>query len=317
MSDFELTTPVAFIIFNRPDTTERVFAEIAKAKPTKLLVVADGPRAHKEDEAEKVKATRAVIDRVDWPCEVLTNYSEVNLGCKVRVSSGLDWVFEQVEEAIILEDDCLPDPTFFRFCQEMLEYYRNDERIGLISGDNFQFGVKRGDSSYYFSRYNHIWGWASWRRAWKCYDCEIKFWPKIRDEGWLRQLVSSRSEHTHWKKSFQGVYDKKIDTWDYQWTLSLWRQGMLSVLPNINLITNIGFGADATHTHGASIYANLPTQMMNFPLKHPNIFLANLEADAFTAKGMFNVSFLSKVLRKLKVYAEEYSIIETKIKRIT
>src|SRR5512139_3287315 len=176
MSDWQLKTPVAFIIFNRPDTAERVFAEIAKARPPKLLVVADGPRANRSGEAEKCAATRAIIDRVDWDCEVLTNFSDTNLGCKNRVSSGIDWVFEQVPEAIILEDDCLPHPTFFRFCEELLERYRDDERIGMISGDNFQLGQKRTDASYYFSRYNHIWGWASWRRAWRHYDREASAW---------------------------------------------------------------------------------------------------------------------------------------------
>ena len=149
MSDFQLKTPVAFIIFNRPDTTERVFAEIVKAKPPKLLVVGDGPRANREGDAAKVAAARAITKRVDWPCEVLTNFSEVNLGCKVRVSSGLDWVFEQVPEAIILEDDCLPHQTFFRFCEELLERYRDDQRIGMISGDNFQFGHTINDDSYF------------------------------------------------------------------------------------------------------------------------------------------------------------------------
>src|SRR5665648_587346 len=169
MSNFQLKTPVAFIIFNRPETTRRVFAEIAKARPTKLLVIADGPRATHPDDAEKCAVVRAIIDGVDWDCEVLKNYSDVNLGCKRRVSSGLDWVFDTVEEAIILEDDCLPHPTFFRFCEEMLAKYRDDKRIAMISGDNFQFGKKRTEYSYYFSRYTHIWGWASWRRAWDNY----------------------------------------------------------------------------------------------------------------------------------------------------
>jgi hypothetical protein len=194
MSNFQIKTPVAFLVFNCPDTTIRVFEEIRCARPPKLLVVADGPRADRPGEADKCQAVRAVIETVDWPCEVLKNYSDVNLGCKIRVSSGLDWVFEQVEEAIILEGDCLPHPTFFRFCEELLETYRDDERIGMISGDNFQFGRKRGDASYYFSRYNHIWGWASWRRAWQHYDRNMAIWPKFRDDHWLNGfgLLGSR-----------------------------------------------------------------------------------------------------------------------------
>ena len=179
MSDFQLTTPVAFLIFNRPDTTARVFEAIRQAKPPKLLVVADGPRPDRPDDVEKCKAARAIIDRVDWACEVLTNYSDLNLGCGKRPATGITWVFEQVEEAIIFEDDCLPHPSFFRFCEELLNYYRHDERIMVISGNNFQFGRNRTDDSYYFSRYNHIWGWASWRRAWEYFDYDLKLWPKI------------------------------------------------------------------------------------------------------------------------------------------
>jgi len=154
MNDFTLTTPVAFLIFNRPDTTEKVFAEIAKAKPPKLLVVADGPRAAKPGEIEKCEAVRSIVERVDWDCEVLKNYSDVNMGCRTRVSSGLDWVFENVEEAIILEDDCLPNQSFFKYCQELLQYYRHNEKIFSISGSNWQFGGRIYDKSYYFSKFN-------------------------------------------------------------------------------------------------------------------------------------------------------------------
>lgn len=297
MSEFQLSTPVAFIIFNRQDTTERVFAEIARARPPKLLVVGDGPRANRPGEAEKVAASRAIIHRVDWPCEVLTNFSETNLGCKVRVSSGLDWVFEQVPEAIILEDDCLPHPTFFRFCQELLERYRDDERIGMISGDNFQFGRIVTDESYYFSKYTHIWGWATWRRAWSGYDVEARIWPKLHREGWLKQISVNEGEEAYWREVFQSVYDGRLDTWDYQWTLSCFSQGQVSVMPNLNLISNIGFGEYATHTFEESIYANIPVKEIIFPLNHPEIIRANAKADNYTAKTIFRLTYLGR-LRK-------------------
>ena len=194
MSDRQLKTPVAFIIFKRPEETQRVFAEIRKVKPPKLLVVADGPRPDKPGEDRQCAAARAIIEQVDWECEVLQNYADRNLGCRLRVSSGLDWVFDTVEEAIIIEDDCLPHPTFFRFAEELLERYRDDSRIMSISGQNVQFGRKRTDYSYYFSRYNHCWSWASWRRAWQYYDVEMKIWPKIRDSSFLKNiLVDSRA----------------------------------------------------------------------------------------------------------------------------
>ncbi|HYN53150.1 MAG TPA: glycosyltransferase family 2 protein [Methylotenera sp.] len=300
MPDFKLTTPVAFIIFNRPDTTELVFAEIAKAKPTKLLVVADGARTNKVGEAEKVAATRAIIQRVDWDCEVLTNFSDVNLGCKRRVSSGLDWVFQQVEEAIILEDDCLPDPTFFRFCQEMLERYRHDQRIGIISGDNFQFGHRRNDDSYYFSKYVHIWGWATWRDRWQnSYDVELKKWPAIRDGGWLEDMLGNKKEASTWMGTFERIYKDEIDTWDYQWVFANWLEGRINVMPNVNLISNIGFGVDATHTVSGSHLADLPVNKMLFPITHPVGVFRNLQADMFSFQQFFNVPVYKKIYNKV------------------
>lgn len=300
MSDWQLKTPVAFIIFNRPDTTERVFAEIAKARPSKLLVVADGPRENRAGEAEKCAATRAIIDRVDWDCEVLTNYSDRNLGCKRRVSSGIDWVFEQVEEAIILEDDCLPDPTFFRYCQELLERYRHDQRIGLISGDNFQFGRRRNDDSYYFSKYVHIWGWATWRDRWTgSYDVSMAKWPRIRDEGWLADMVGNEREAAFWNKIFERVYRGKIDTWDYQWVFANWVEGRSTALPATNLISNIGFDANATHTTGDSELANLESHPVMFPLKHPVGVIMNMQADAYSEKKCFQIPLAKRIRNKL------------------
>jgi hypothetical protein len=277
-----MKTPVAFIIFNRPDTTARVFEAIRQAKPPLLLVIADGARTSKVGETEKCAATRAIIDGVDWECEVRTNYSDMNLGCKRRVSSGINWVFEQVEEAIILEDDCLPHPTFFDYCDELLEKYRDDTRIMSISGDNFQFGRKRTSDSYYFSRYNHIWGWATWRRAWRHYDVNMKLWHTIRDGGWLNDILDNHSVMKVWQKNFQSVYDGKVDTWDYQWIFACWTQSGLTILPNVNLISNIGFGSEATHTKNSdSKFANLPIEDIFFPLKHPEFIIQNTNADRY------------------------------------
>ncbi|MBE9046125.1 glycosyltransferase family 2 protein [Pleurocapsales cyanobacterium LEGE 10410] len=296
-----MQTPVALLIFNRPDTTERVFAAIRQAQPSKLLVVADGARSDRPGEAEKCQATRAIIDCVDWKCEVLTNYSEVNLGCKVRVSSGLDWVFEQVESAIILEDDCLPHPSFFLFCDTLLDYYRDDERIMAISGNNFQLGRKRTDYSYYFSRYNHCWGWATWRRAWQHYDLEMKLWQEIRDGNWLESILETPQAVKYWHRVFQAARDRQVDTWDYQWTFACWLQNGLTVLPNVNLVTNIGFGSEASNTiDSTSKYANLPTHKMCFPLTHPPFMLRHIRADSFTQKTYFNRSIRKRVVNKTK-----------------
>jgi hypothetical protein len=284
MSIWQLRTPVAFLIFNRPEVTARVFSEIARVRPPVLLVVADGPRADRPGEAEKCRATRAIIDRVDWPCEVLTNYADGNLGCRRRVSSGLNWVFDVVEEAIILEDDCLPHPTFFRFCEELLEKYRDDERIAQISGDNFQFGRQWGSDSYYFSRYCHVWGWASWRRAWKHYDVQIRSWPKVRGSDALTRWFGGDNQTAqYWSEILDRTYRGEIDTWDYQWVLTCWERDTLTILPSVNLISNIGFGPEATHTVSkVSQLANMPIEGIDFPLRHPASVVRNVAADRIT-----------------------------------
>jgi hypothetical protein len=263
-------------------------------------VVADGPRPDRPDDVEKCKAARAIIDKVDWDCAVLTNYSDLNLGCKNRVSSGLDWVFSLVEEVIILEDDCLPHPSFFRFCQDLLDYYRDDERIMAISGDNFQLGRKRTEYSYYFSRYNHIWGWASWRRAWQYYDVKMRLWQEIRDCNWLEYILGEGQSVKYWTKIFQSAYDGKIDTWDYPWTFACWIQNGLTILPNVNLVSNIGFGEGATHTSSSkSKVANLPVEEMIFPLKCPPFLIRDDAADSYTQKNIFNPNLFQRIKNKL------------------
>jgi hypothetical protein len=270
------------MIFNRPEATRRVFAEIARARPPRLLVVADGPREGVEGEAAKCAEARAVIDSVNWDCEVLTNFAESNLGCKRRISSGLSWVFEKAEEAIVLEDDCLPAASFFPFCEELLERYRTDERVMMISGDNFQFGRQRTPYSYYFSRYVPIWGWASWRRAWRHYDVEMKLWPEWRETNCLQDILGQEEAAEYWRRIFELAYAGRIDTWDYQWAFACWAQNGLSVVPETNLVSNIGFGDTATHTQsGDNKMENLPTVELPFPLRHPPYLMRHSEADQF------------------------------------
>jgi hypothetical protein len=283
-----METPIALILFNRPDTTRRVFAEIARVRPKKLFVIADGPREGHPSDAEKCAEARAVIGAVDWPCEVLTNFSEVNLGCKMRPSTGISWVFEHVSEAIIFEDDCLPHPTFFRYCAELLERYRDDERVMMISGDNFQGGRRRTPYSYYFSRYVHTWGWATWRRAWRHFDVEIKLWPVLRETAWLADVLGDEAAVEYWRAVFDGVSDGRISkAWDYQWMFACWAQSGLAVTPEVNLVSNIGFGEGATHTVAATGVINLPVAEMEFPLLHPPFLVRNREADQFNFTHVF------------------------------
>ncbi|CDZ67730.1 Hemolytic protein HlpA-like protein [Neorhizobium galegae bv. orientalis] len=278
MNEAKSIAPVVFIIFNRPDLTESVFREIEKARPGKLFIIADGPRADRANEAEKCAETRKVVETITWDCEVFRNYSDANLGCRKRISSGLDWVFSQTDRAIIIEDDCLPDPSFFPYCTELLEKYENDDRVGSINGSNFTHGRVEVEDSYYFSRYPLIWGWATWRRVWKNYDVSIKHWGTLRENNWLN-TVANPSEFEHWIKAFNRVYDGGLDAWGYQFTFSQWLQRQISIQPKGNLISNLGFRADATHTSGSNNVADLPRQALEFPLRHPQVPALNFLAD--------------------------------------
>ncbi|MDX6383422.1 MAG: hypothetical protein QOK48_995 [Blastocatellia bacterium] len=283
-----MRTPVAFLIFNRPDRTARVFAEIARARPEKLLVVADGPRANQPGEQELCLATRSILDKIDWPCELLTDFAETNLGCKQRISSGLDWVFEQVEEAIILEDDCLPDQTFFPFCAELLERYRDDERVGMICGSNFQNGKRRSPDSYFFGLHTTVWGWASWRRVWQKYDVGIRRWPELKDTPWLSELLRNPVAERYWPEVFDDTFNGAYDTWDWQLFFLLWSNNLLVLLSDRNLISNIGFGEGATRTRdNLPSMANLPVTAMDFPLRHPATVSLDREADIYSFRQIY------------------------------
>jgi len=286
---------VVFLIYNRPELTARVFAEIAKVKPSKLLVVADGPKNAVKLDADKVERTRKIVEKIDWPCEVLRNYSDVNLGCKKRVSSGLDWAFGQVEEAIILEDDCLPDSSFFSFCQELLNKYRNDDRIMHIGGAYVHLG-RQIEYSYYFSQYNYIWGWATWRRAWRYYDVEMKMWPRIRQEPLLKGLFSEARESAYWRKVFDNVYNGELDTWDIQWEFACWINGGLSIVPSVNLVSNIGFGVDGTHTRVKSPLAELPVGHIG-EIRHCPVVVRDHACDSMAFDKVFlpGDSLLSRI----------------------
>lgn len=301
MSSSSITAPVALIIFKRPELTEKVFEAIRQAQPSTLIVIADGARPDKKGEVEACDKARKITEKVDWPCQVVRHYAEKNLGCRNRVSSGLDWVFQEFDRAIILEDDCVPEPSFFRFCDELLERYRDDERIMAISGDNFQFGNIQPEESYYFSRYPHIWGWATWSRAWKHYDVTMQDWPQLRNSDWLAKIFENPKAAKLWKTVFQSAYDGRIDTWDHQWTYACWRQNGLTVLPRVNLISNIGFDKDATHTRKRSPFGHLPVEPLRFPLRHPPQIIRNVSADDYTQRNNFDYSFFGRMRRAIKV----------------
>jgi hypothetical protein len=292
-------TPVALFVFNRPDTTRRVFAAIAALRPARLLLVADGPRSAKPGEAETCRQVREIISRVDWPCEVSTNFADQNLGCGERMISGLNWVFSLVEEAILLEDDCLPHPTFFPYCQELLDRYRGDSRVAYISGDNLIAEHLKTDSSYYFSRIGGIWGWATWRTEWQRYDRHLKDWPKLKSEGLLAEMFD-RPQIVYCTNTFDAMYEKRgPDTWDHQWLYTTLKNNSVIAVPRANLVANIGYGADGTHTVDPDPRFTQPAVAMEFPLRHPPSLIPRRTVDR-RAHGFCPTPLLERVSGKIR-----------------
>jgi hypothetical protein len=286
--------PVLFIIWRRPEATKQVLAAIRGARPNVLYVACDGPRLNNSDDYTQVNATKSVIDLgIDWPCHVYRRYSEFNQGCKEGVSSAISWFFENVDEGIILEDDCLPHPTFFKYCGVLLEQYRNDQRVWCISGNNFQDGTWRGDASYYFSRQTLIWGWATWRRCWAHYDKELKSWEKFKSSGCLESVYPDEVERGHQESKWDRMRSAKaLDTWDYQWHFTCVMNGGLTAIPNRNLVTNIGFDGHGMHCSGTTPDPGLGEGIDS--VSHPSFVLPDPSADRY----MFDHLFGGEALRK-------------------
>lgn len=303
LQDTHLQTPVTFCIFNRPELTARVFEKISDARPPKLLIVADGPRPEFPDDNSNCHETRKIVENIDWECDVFRNYADTNMGCKHRIASGLDWVFEQCDEAIILEDDTVPNFTFFKFCETLLKKYKDDERVMMISGDNFQDGIRRGEPSYYFSVHAHIWGWATWRRAWSKYDVNMVDFPEFKKTRRIHSIFKDKAIRKHWLSLFESTYKGRINTWDFQWAYTLFRENGLSVIPNVNLVSNIGIGADATHTRSSHKYANLSTYEIA-ELIHPERVEINKEADLYFSRRLNSGrrSAIEKSIKRLSAF---------------
>ncbi len=312
-----LDTAVLFLVFNRPETTERVFESIRKARPPRFYVAADGPRADFLGETDKVARVREIATAVDWSCEVRTLFRDKNLGCKRAVSSAITWFFEQEERGIILEDDCLPHSDFFWFCQVLLERYADDERVSVITGNNFQNGKTRGGASYYFSKYNHCWGWATWRRAWQHYDGELSFWPAWSASSEYKKIIPDRVERHYWEKVVRSCISGQVDSWAYPWLLSTIYVGGLTATPQMNLVSNIGFGLNATHTTAEDDkLASLSTFELG-TLIHPPSVKRSIEADKFDFNNAFGGRyhrFPYPILRRAK---EICGACVRKIKKVT
>jgi hypothetical protein len=266
--------PIVFIVYRRPEMTRRVFERIRELAPDRLYVIADGPR----DETERgvCEETRAATEAIDWRCETRRIYADENLGCGARISSGLDHVFREVEEAIVLEDDCLPHDSFFGFCRSLLERYRNDERVMHIGGSRFEPDLPEGGPSYRFSKYSFIWGWATWKRAWSSYDFRLARYAVDRGRT-LASVHSSPWERRYWKEKLALVRSGELDTWDYQWNYALWEKRGVAVVPGRNLVTNIGVGCGGTHEVPSGLLM-LESKPLG-DLRHPSAVKAARSAD--------------------------------------
>ena len=280
-------TAIAFVTFNRPEATARSFERIRQARPQTLFLVSDGPRIDRPGEAELVRETRRVAERVDWPCEVHRLYSEENLGCGRRISSAITQAFELVDRLVVLEDDCIAHRDFFPYCDALLDRYADDRRVMAVSGDNFQNGQWRTHASYYFSVYPHCWGWATWRRAWELFDHQLSHWPAFRDGGFMNAICVDEYQLENWTRLFDDCRSGKIDSWAYPWTLCCWMNHGLTALPRVNLVSNIGFDRQATHTHRKSTSAAIPTVALG-PLVHPKHVVRHFEADQYTEQTVFS-----------------------------
>lgn len=270
MSEFKLTVPVVFCVFKRLDTTKQVFEKIREAQPEKLYIISDAPREHVAGEKEKVEEVRAYIDaHVDWDCRLVHHYADQNMGCGKRLSSGITWVFEREEQAIILEDDCVPDSTFFRYCQEMLEYYKDDERILLISGNNPIARLYQTQHDYLFSYVPFIWGWATWRRAWKLYDYRISSWPENRKNPVFKRAIPVKKAYWLYTCEFDVLNSGKFDdTWSYQFMYTGIINSMYGILPAKSHVFNIGFMEESTHTKDVPKWMSQEVEPVRFPIRH-------------------------------------------------
>lgn len=262
--------PILLIIFKRKDVALKTLASIKVAKPTKLYIAGDGARLNIADEKEKVDETRkAVLDAIDWDCEVKTRFSEENQGCCNGVYNAINWLFDNEDRGIIIEDDCIMQQSFFRYVDELLERYKDDKRIGMICGANYAKGVEIPDS-YVFSRYKSCHGWATWRRAWKLMDLDMKW----RDSPYFNSIISNMGykakDLNYWKYRLKAIDLKDVSAWDWQWYFTLAANNMLAINPKYSLTTNIGFGKEATHTSRAINPKEYIAQKdLTFPLVHP------------------------------------------------
>ena len=292
--------PILLLVFSRLDTTRQVWEALARHRPRYLYVVADGPRADRLGEAEKCQAVRDfILQNLSWDCELKTLFRPHNLGCQASVSQGLTWFFEQVPQGIILEDDCLPQADFFRFCYELLDYYKDQEEVWHISGCRFHRPQAQAPYSYHFSRLPHIWGWASWRRAWQHYNASMQGLESFFAQNQAKDFEWDKFSFYKMRQALRRTAKGEINTWDYQWTFSLWQGGGLSIVPSQNLVSNIGIGPEATHYISKNLIKNQTPSHFPWPLQHPPQLQYDNQADRLELGGIYGYNFFQRLSQGL------------------
>lgn len=290
-----LQVPVLFILYNRLEPAKQAFSQIRKVRPKKLYIACDGSKKDKPGDGEKVEAVRQwILSAIDWECQVNTRFAEENQGCKHGPVNAINWVFETEEEAIILEDDIVAEESFFMFCQTMLEMYRNDTKIMLVSGNKAVWDYPI-EEDYFFTAYTQIWGWATWRRAWSFYDIEAKQWPYYKSIHLLADVYGKNTAICY-TENIDRIYSGDLDAWDYLWTLAVAANSGLGILPKYNLIQNVGYGEDSTHTSGKA--PDFHINPMAFPIKPVDHVARDWEYDRVHAKKYVNPRKFHRFARK-------------------
>ena len=297
--------PVVVIIFNRPDKTKILYESLKKYKPSKLFIISDGPRKKLINENEKVAQSRKVFEKIDWECEVLFNISETNLGCRERIISGLNWVFNREEKAIILEDDCIPTEDFFVFMEIILKKYQNNKKISSVCGTNFLSDLYEIKDSYLYSKYCNVWGWGTWKDRWFEIDSQLKSLDKIKKNKFLKKYLGSYRAYFYWHWLLDKVREKKIDSWAYIWNFTNFINEKICIIPSTNLLTNIGIGKDSSNTRTLPykyINAQESIKKINFPLKYPSNFLLDSKHDLIVEDTIFSKSIYNRFLWIIKKF---------------
>jgi hypothetical protein len=302
------TVPVLIIIFNRPDKVKALIDALSLVKPSRIFIAADGPRAHVPSDVTACAEARRVVMEIPWKCEIRTLFSDTNLGVDPAVEKSINWFFDTVDRGIILEDDCIPHPDFFRFADEMLTYYQNEESIMMVSGNNFQNKKMHDASDYYFSRYPNTWGWATWKRAWLHFDTSLTALPQFVEHKKIEKICPLKKEQRYWLRYFKSLYTHKRTAWDAKWIFAMWNAGGISITPNVNLVQNIGFGPDSTHTFASDKRLSIQTEPMIKITHPPRPFKTNEVADHFLFETLYAVTIGKRFYHLYNVIKSKFLI---------